>query len=109
MQVKMLINMQFSILGGDDCHVVCCLRRLFFWGRAFVFHGSIVATLGSRVYHWGAFMEAEILACGFIKTYRYYNTFLWNVSTTPYTLATHKMFRRNKGKLQNDLNCIYKK
>jgi hypothetical protein len=52
--------MQFRVLGWDDCHVVSCLGRLIFWGQAFVFHGSIVATPGSRAYHWGTFMEAEI-------------------------------------------------
>lgn len=35
-----------------------CFIFLLRW--TFVFHGIIVATLGSTAYHWGTFIEAEI-------------------------------------------------
>jgi hypothetical protein len=38
----------------------CILQNaIFFWGWAFVFHGIIVATLGSMAYHWGTLIEVK--------------------------------------------------
>jgi hypothetical protein len=34
-------------------------NAILFWLWAFVFHGIIVATLGSTAYHWGTLIEAE--------------------------------------------------
>jgi hypothetical protein len=37
--------------------------------RAFVFHRGIVATLGSKTYHWGTFIAAE-MDCGDVDQIR---------------------------------------
>ena len=52
----MLVNDGKRYLVGEEDAVFLLLP-------AFVFHGNIVATLGSKAYHWGTFItEAKIKA-----------------------------------------------
>jgi hypothetical protein len=56
---RFFLSIKILFLQGGKKSFTVKLKMML---SAFVFHSSIVATLGSKAYHWGTFIAAEIFA-----------------------------------------------